>query len=85
MKIEDLIKKFISWISEQDDNSVVKLRLDNKEKAREWVYKALEYDKELTLKEFQDFFDRDEQNQEYKTRYEERNISCYLCSIAGRF
>lgn len=73
MKIEELIKKYLSWFK-TDTNSVEQLRLANKEKGREWCYKALGYDKNLTLKDYQTFFNRKEQNDEYVKRHNVKDI-----------
>ena len=71
----ELIEKIQAW--SKDD--IVQPRLDNDEKGREWIYKAIGYDQELGLTAYQDFFDRDEQNQEYVDRRKETNIpSTYI-------
>lgn len=67
MKAKDLFEKFRKWTKEE----IVEKRLKNDEVGYQWIYKSLEYDKELKVKEYQDFFDRKELNSEYKTRYEE--------------
>jgi hypothetical protein len=69
MKVEDLIKKYHKWT---DAN--VKSRLTNAENGREWVYKNLEYTDDLTTKKYQDFFDRNDQNEEYHKRFINRNV-----------
>lgn len=71
MKIKELFKKYLSWAKE----SVVEPRVQNKEEGYDWVYKKLGFDKELKVKDYQQFFDRKELNQQYKQRYEEINPS----------
>jgi hypothetical protein len=69
MKARDLFEKFLKWTKEV----VTQKRLDNKELGYDWVYKTLEFDKDLKIKEYQEFFDRKELNNKYKTRYEEKS------------
>lgn len=71
MKVEELMQKFLDWA--KDD--VVEKRLQNSEVGRDWLYKTLEFDEEITLESMQNFFDRNEQNAEYKTRYVEQNVN----------
>lgn len=71
MKIKELFDKFSKWLTEE----VSQKRLDNKEDGYTWLADTIEYKEELELKKFQEFFDRKEQNQEYKTRVEEKNLS----------
>ncbi len=61
------MKGFLKWTKE----TVVQKRLDNNENGYDWVYKDIKYDKKLAIKEYQDFFDRKDQNKEYKLRYQE--------------
>jgi hypothetical protein len=71
MKIEDLIKSYCTWLT---DN--VKKRIDNGDVGYSWVYKSLEFpDEEVTREEIQKFFDRAEQNDEYEKRYTEEDLS----------
>ena len=65
---EKLIFKYIDWTVDAD-NSVVKLRLKNEEKGRDWFYKTLDYDKDYTTKDCQEFFDRTKLNDTYSERY----------------
>ena len=69
MKAKELFEKFRKWMKEE----VVEKRVQNDEVGYNWVYKALEYDKELKTKDYQQFFDRKELNSEYKSRYEEKS------------
>lgn len=73
MKIEELFKKYLAWFMKESD-SIEQLRLKNDEKGRKWCYKPLEYDKDLTLEEYQTFFDRKKQNDEYAERFKEDDI-----------
>jgi hypothetical protein len=70
MKIEDLISLYQDHIKE-----LVKNRVENNQKGYTWTYKGINYDKELELKEFQDFFDRKELNKEHNLRAKETNTS----------
>lgn len=71
MKAKELFDKFKKWMDEE----VVQKRVQNDEDGYNWVYKSLEYDKELKTAEYQQFFDRKELNAEYKVRYEEEAIN----------
>lgn len=71
--LKDLVDKYLEWAAD-GDNSVVKLRLGNDEKGREWFYKILEYDKNYTTKDYQEFFDRSKLNKEYEERYASEDI-----------
>lgn len=75
MKIVELIQKFQKHLKD-----LVEKRTTNDENGYTWSYKGLDYDKELTLKDFQDFFDRKELNNEYKTRYEESQVNAKKAS-----
>ena len=69
MKIDELIKKYQEHAKELVEN-----RVQNKEKGYTWVYKGINYEQELKLKEFQNFFERKGLNSEYKTRYQEKSL-----------
>lgn len=60
----ELIGKFVNWLS-----GVTKKKVENQEDGYTWTYKDIEYDKELKIKDYQDFFDRKELNKEYKENY----------------
>lgn len=70
MKAKTLFKDFLSWY----DKVIVPARLQNKEEGYDWVYKSINYNKELTIKDYQDFFDRQDLNSEYKSRYLETSL-----------
>lgn len=69
MKIEELLRNYNQWATD-----VVNLRLDNKEKSRDWLYKQLGLTYTPELKKLQEFFDRTAQNEEYVKRYNEESI-----------
>ena len=68
MEFKDLMKKFLKWLQE----TITDARTENKEKGYNWVYKDLDYTQDLKLEEYQTFFDRESQNSEYETRYNEK-------------
>jgi hypothetical protein len=70
MKIKELLKKFLSWQSE----AVVDNRVANNETGYGWVSKGIGYDKDLNVVGYQEFFDRQDLNDEYAQRYEEQDI-----------
>jgi len=65
MEIRELLEKYQEWMK----TSIVDKRIANGEDGYGWLYKALAYSEKLGIKEFQDFFDRAELNQEYKSQY----------------
>ena len=68
MKAKDLFEKLRKWTKE----SVVEKRVRNDEDGYDWVYKSLEYDKELKIEDYQLFFSRKDLNTEYALRYNEK-------------
>lgn len=67
MEFKGLMEKFLVWLSK----TVAQARVKNDEVGYGWVYKDLEFAKEPKVEEFQKFFERDDLNTEYKTRYAE--------------
>lgn len=70
MKIEDLINDYLKWTKE----TIVQKRLDNGEQGYGWVYKDINFQGPISLDQFQTFFDRTDQNSEYKEKYGEEEI-----------
>lgn len=71
MDAEELFKDYLKWCKD----TVVDKRVKNGEEGYGWVFKALNFDKDLTLKDFQDFFDRKDKNDEYKTNYDSNDLA----------
>lgn len=70
MRIQELIQKFQDWAK----GKIVKLRVENKEQGYTFHAKAIGFDKELTLGEFQNFFTRKKLNDEYMKRFKNTDI-----------
>lgn len=65
MQIEDLISDFLTWST----NTVVQTRLANAENGYGWLYKDINYTDDLSVENYQKFFDRTSQNEEYVKNY----------------
>lgn len=69
MKSKELFDNLKKWF----EDVVVDYRKENKEEGYDWVYKSLNYKRELKVSEYQQFFDRSEHNSKYDSRYKEKS------------
>jgi hypothetical protein len=65
MTFQNLLSDYLTWAK----NTVVSLRVLNNEVGYSWMYKTIGFNHELTLENYQSFFDRTALNKEYATRY----------------
>lgn len=67
----DIFEKLIKWARD----TVARKRLDNQESGYQWSVKDLEYSGDFTHQDLQEFFDREQQNSDYRTEYEKESVA----------
>lgn len=66
----EIFEKLLKW----GRDTITGKRLENGESGYQWAVKDLEYTGDFSLENLQEFFDREQQNSDYKREYEKEEV-----------